>query len=409
MNAASGEQEPLLFLIAGEPSGDALGADLMSALKELSGNKIRFAGIGGAGMSAQGLQSLFPMADLSVMGIVEVLPRLPKLMRRIDETVEAIIKLRPAAVVTIDAPSFCFRVAARLKKAARRGGPKIPVIHYVAPQVWAWRSGRARKLAHIVDHLLVLLPFEPPYFEKYGLACTYVGHPAISGEIAHDGGGFRAKHGMGENETVLCLLPGSRRSEVSRLLPIYRKTVERLAGVMPKLRCVAIVADAVADEVGTVLQSWPVPVIQVRGTERFAAMAASTVALAASGTVTLELAKAGTPMVVAYRMNWFSAWLARRLVHVQYVTLVNLVLGRGVIPELLLEDCYPEALASALLLLLRDSSTRDAQRSAMKEALQRLGQGGPRPGHQAARAVLKVIGMQGSNDETQSAQTQSAT
>ena len=399
MNVAAGEQGPLLFLIAGEPSGDALGADLMAALTELSGNKIRFAGIGGAGMARQGLQSLFPMTDLSVMGVAEVLPRLPNLMRRIAETVDAIVKLRPAAIVTIDAPGFCFRVAARLKKAARRGGPKIPVIHYVAPQVWAWRRGRARKLAHIVDHLLVLLPFEPRYFEKYGLATTYVGHPAIGGEASFDGGAFRTKHGIGEGETVLCLLPGSRQSEVSRLLPIYRETVERLAATLPKLRCVAVVADVVADEIGAALRTWPVPVIQARGNERFGAMAACTAALAASGTVTLELAKAGTPMVVAYRMNPFSAWLARRLVHVQYVTLVNLVLGRGAIPELLLEDCYPEALASALLLLLRDATARDCQRMAMKEALRRLGEGGPRPGLQAARAILKVIGFPGTSDQ----------
>jgi len=382
-----------VFLIAGEPSGDALGARLMAALKELTGGRVHFSGIGGPAMAGEGLESLFPMEELSVMGLFEVLPRVRKLLRRIRETVAAIRAIRPDAVVTIDAPGFCFRVAARLKKGARAAGPDFPIVHYVAPQVWAWRGGRARRLARIIDHLLVLLPFEPPYFEKHGLACTYVGHPALeSGAGRGDGPAFRQRTGIGPGEPVLCLLPGSRSGEVARLLPIYRETVTRLLREVPELRVVCAAAQPVAARIASEVASWPVAVGMAEGAARFDAMAASDVALAASGTVTLELAAAGVPMVVAYRMNPVTAWLARRIVRVQYTGLVNVLLGRGAIPELLLEECRPEALAGALLRLLRDEKARQAQRAAMAEALARLQTGGERPSLRAARAVLEVIG-----------------
>jgi lipid-A-disaccharide synthase len=389
-----------VFLIAGEPSGDALGAHLMAALKERTGGRVRFSGIGGPAMAREGLASLFPMTELSVMGLVEVLPRIPRLLRRIGETVAAIRDIRADAVITIDAPGFCLRVASRLKKSARAGGPDIPIIHYVAPQVWAWRGGRAKKLTGLVDHLLVLLPFEPPYFEKFGLACTFVGHPALeSGAGCGDGAGFRARLKLAPGDPVLCLLPGSRAGEVARLLPVYRETVARMVRDVPRLRVVCAVAQAVAARVKSEVATWPVPVHIAEQEARFDAMAASTVALAASGTVTLELAAAGVPMVVAYRMNPVTAWVARRVVHVQYANLVNLVLGRGAIPELLLEDCYPEALAGALLRLLRDEGARKAQQAAMAEALNRLGRGGPRPSLQAAKAVLGVIATRQAREE----------
>lgn len=380
-----------VFLIAGEPSGDALGADLMAALKTRTGGRVHFAGIGGAGMAEQGLVSLFPMSELSVMGVFEVVPRIPRLLQRISQTVAAIVRSKPDAVVTIDAPGFCFRVAARLKKVARGGGPDIPVIHYVAPQVWAWRKGRARTLSHYVDHLLTLLPFEPPYFEIHGLPCTFVGHPAAA-HAPGDGKAFRARHGIGNDATVLCLLPGSRESEVTRLLPLYRETMWRLQKEFPDLRLVTAAAAPVAAHIAAAVATWPVPVVVAKGDTRFDAMAASDIALAASGTVTLELARAGTPMVVAYRMNFLTGWLARRLVHIKYVTLVNLVLDRDAIPELLLEDCTPQALTAALAHLIRDEDERSAQRAAMAEAVRRVAGPGPSPGFRAADAVLKVIG-----------------
>jgi lipid-A-disaccharide synthase len=378
---------PLIFLVAGEPSGDALGASLMVALKERTGGAVRFAGVGGEGMASQGLDSLFPMADLSVMGVAEVLPRLPRILRRLSETAREARRLRPAAVVTIDSPDFCFRLAKRLR------GAGIPLIHYVAPSVWAWRPGRARKIAAFLDHLLALLPFEPPYFEREGLACTFVGHPVVeSGVDLGDGRRFRERHGITADAPLICVLPGSRRSETSRLLPIFAQAVAGLRATRPDLAAVVPVIGAVADEVARATADWPVPTTVVHGrADKIDAFAAANVALAASGTVALELAMAETPTVIAYRVSPISAWLARRLVRVSYANLVNLVLDRPAVPELLQEDCRPERLTVALDALLADETAKRAQVEAGREALARLGRGGPSPGDRAAAAVLDVI------------------
>jgi lipid-A-disaccharide synthase len=378
---------PLIFLVAGEPSGDALGASLMAALKERTGGVVRFAGVGGDGMASQGLDSLFPMADLSVMGVAEVLPRLPRILRRLSETAREARRLRPAAVVTIDSPDFCFRLAKRLR------GAGIPLIHYVAPSVWAWRPGRARKIAAFLDHLLALLPFEPPYFEREGLACTFVGHPVVeSGVDLGDGRRFRERHGITADAPLICVLPGSRRSETSRLLPIFAQAVAGLRATRPDLAAVVPVIGAVADEVARATADWPVPTTVVHGrADKIDAFAAANVALAASGTVALELAMAETPTVIAYRVSPISAWLARRLVRVSYANLVNLVLDRPAVPELLQEDCRPERLTVALDALLADETAKRAQVEAGREALARLGRGGPSPGDRAAAAVLDVI------------------
>lgn len=378
---------PLIFLVAGEPSGDALGASLMAALKERTGGAVRFAGVGGEGMAHQGLDSLFPMADLSVMGVAEVLPRLPRILRRLSETAREARRLRPAAVVTIDAPDFCFRLAKRLR------GDGIPLIHYVAPSVWAWRPGRARKIAAFLDQLLALLPFEPPYFEREGLPCTFVGHPVVeSGADLGDGRRFRERHGIAAEAPVICVLPGSRRSETSRLLPVFALAVAGLRASRPDLAAVVPVIGAVADEVAQAAANWPVPTTVLRGrADKIDAFAAADVALAASGTVALELAMAETPAVIAYRVSPVSAWLARRLIRVSYVSLVNLVLDRPVTPELLQEDCRPERLTAALDVLLTDEAARRAQIEAGREALLRLGRGGPSPGERAAAVVLDVI------------------
>lgn len=378
---------PLIFLVAGEPSGDALGAGLMAALKERTGGAVRFAGVGGEGMASQGLDSLFPMADLSVMGVAEVLPRLPRILRRLSETAREARRLRPAAVVTIDAPDFCFRLAKRL----RRDG--IPLIHYVAPSVWAWRPGRARKIAAFLDHLLALLPFEPPYFEREGLPCTFVGHPVVeSGADLGDGRRFRERHGIAAETTVICVLPGSRRSETSRLLPVFAEAVAGLRATRPDLVAVVPVIGAMAGEVARAVADWPVPATVVHErADKIDAFAAADVALAASGTVALELAMAETPAVIAYRVSPLTAWLARRLVRVSYANLVNLVLDRPAVPELLQGDCRPERLAAALETLIADDAARRSQVEAGREALARLGRGGPSPGERAAAVVIEVI------------------
>ena len=379
------EPGPLVFLVAGEPSGDVLGGRLMAALRDECDGAIRFAGIGGARMQGEGLESLFPMAELSVMGFAEVLPHVPRLLRRLRQTVAEIEACRPAAVVTIDSPGFTFRVARR----ARRLG--IPLIHYVAPSVWAWKPGRARKIARFLDHLLALLPFEPPYFDRVGLPCTFVGHPVVE-SAGGDGDAFRRRHGIPPEAPLICILPGSRRSETARLLPVFGETMARLAGGRPGLRAVVPTLETVAAEVAAAVAAWPLPAVVCHGEdEKTDAFAAADVALAASGTVALELAMAGTPAIIAYRVNPLSAWLARRLIRVSFVNLVNLILDRPAVPEFLQQDCRADLLAAAVETLWQDGDARRRQTDAAGEALARLGLGGPPPSRRAARAVLDII------------------
>lgn len=378
---------PFVFLIAGEPSGDALGARLMTALKSKTGGRVRFAGIGGPAMIGQGMESLFSMQELAVMGLAEVLPRIFQLKRRIDETVATVKAAHPDVLVTIDAPDFCLRVAKRLK------GQGVALAHYVAPSVWAWRPGRARKVAAFLDHLMTLLPFEPPYFAREGLAATFVGHPVLeSGADRGDGPGFRKRHGIAPNASVLVLLPGSRRGEIARLIGAFGETFAALRQAKPGLVGVLPTVDAVRADVEAAVARWPAQPIVVTGeTEKFAAFAAAAAALAASGTVALELAMAKTPMVIAYRMNPATAWLARRLIRVRFVTLLNLVLDRAAVPELLQNDCVPDKLAAAVARLLDDPAARTEQVAATTAALAALKPEGALPSEKAAEVVLSLV------------------
>ena len=378
---------PLIFLVAGEPSGDVLGGRLMAALKARSPSPPRFAGVGGERMTAEGLQSLFPMSELSVMGYLEVVPKIPRLLARVRETAAAAGNPRPDAVVTIDAPDFSFRVARRL------AGAGIPLIHYVAPQVWAHRPGRSAKIAAFLDHVLAILPFEPPYFEAVGLPCSFVGHAIVEeGAERGDGAAFRARHGIAGDAPLICVLPGSRHGEVSRHLPVFGATLGLLAERYPGLRAAVPTVPAVADAVAAACADWPVDVHVVVGRdEKYDAIAASRVALAASGTIALELAIAGTPMVIAYKTNALTAWLARRMVRVSYACLVNLVLDRPVVPEFIQEDCRAELLADAVAGLYDPGDAREAQIVDGRQAAEMLGLGGASPSDRAADAVLKVI------------------
>jgi lipid-A-disaccharide synthase len=386
----SGEQAPLVYLIAGEPSGDALGGRLMAALKELTHGAVRFAGIGGERMAEEGLESLVPLDELAIMGVAEVLPRARAILRRVRETVAEIRRLKPGAVVTIDSSGFTWRVAQRLRSAGERD---LPLIHYVAPMVWAWRAGRARRIARWYDHLMVLLPFEPPYFAKVGLACTYVGHPVVEGGAERgDGAGFRRRHGIAPDAPLLAVLPGSRRGEVGRLLAPFGGAVARLKARHPDLRVVVPTTATVAGVVGAAVKSWAAPVIVVGGErDKYDAFAASNAALAASGTVALELALAGVPAVVAYRVNPLTHWLLRRIVSVRYIHLLNLILEREVVPELIQGECNEERLGSAIEGLLTDRVRARAQIEACRAALQRLGLGGESPSRRAAGLVLSLI------------------
>lgn len=379
-----------VFLIAGEPSGDRLGGALMAGLRQLRPD-ISFDGVGGPLMQAQGLESRFPMDELSVMGLAEVLPRFFQLKRRIAETARAAIDTRPDVLITIDSPDFCLRVA-KLVKAAT---PDIRTVHYVAPSVWAWRPGRADKMAKVIDHVLALLPFEPPYMERAGMACDFVGHPVVTEPraTADDVAGLHAELGLGD-APVLLALPGSRRGEVDRLAPVFGAALERFFADASGMRVLVPTVDHLADHVTQLVSGWPGdPVVldsrrfdpDTAAAHKRAAFAAAELALAASGTVSLELAAAATPMVIAYRLNWLTQKIAERMVTIDTVTLVNLVSDTRVVPECLGPDCTP---ASIALQLARVRSDPSAQQAAMDLTMERLGRGGEMPGLRAARAVL---------------------
>ncbi|MFD2739367.1 lipid-A-disaccharide synthase [Sulfitobacter aestuarii] len=380
-----------VFILAGEPSGDNLGGALMAGLKLLCPD-VTFDGIGGARMQAQGLVSRFDMSELSVMGLAEILPRYRALMARIDETATAVLEMQPDVLVTIDSPDFSLRVARRVREKSR-----IRIVHYVAPTVWAWRPGRAEKMARWVDHVLALFPFEPPYMEAAGMRCDFVGHPVVAEPVASDAqaAAFRASHGLGD-APLLLVLPGSRRSEVARLAPVFQQVVARLAEARPELRVVVPAAESVLAEVKRATRTWagqPLVLDPTAGvapeTEKRAAFRAADAALAASGTVSLELAAADTPMVIAYDMNWISRQIIGRLLRVDTVTLVNLVSDTRAVPEFIGANCRPGPISQAVLKLL---DAPQVQQQAMALTMQRLGRGGEAPGLRAARAVLEGCG-----------------
>ncbi len=373
-----------VYLIAGEPSGDVLGGRLMRGLKALAdeGN-IKFSGVGGPLMSAAGLSSLFAMDELTVMGLAEVLPRIPNILRRIKQTEADIRAQKPDVIVTIDAPDFCFRVARRLK------GFNVPIVHYVAPSVWAWRPGRANKVARLVDHVMCLLPFEPPYFERAGVAATFVGHSILESGADHgDGAAFRARHNIGEHEKVLLALPGSRMSEISRLLDIFGETVRRTLAITGPCRVVIPTVAGVAAEVRQRTANWDDTLIVEGEGEKYDAFAAADAALAASGTVSLELAMAGVPSLIAYRLSPLTAFIARRLIRVKYASIINLILDKPAIPEFIQENCTAERMTPALVDLMQSDRERDRQAGDITKALAALRAGDELPSLAAARVVM---------------------
>jgi len=381
------ESSPLIFVVAGETSGDNLGGRLMSALKKQTAGNIHFAGVGGPVMMGQGLQSLFPMRDLALMGLAEIVPHLPRLIGRLRETVAAVARLKPAVVVTIDSPGFSLRVAERVRRLG------IPTVQYVAPQIWAWHPERGKKLASQVDHLLALLPFEPEFFSKFDVDCTFVGHPIVeSGVGGGDGSAFRARHGIDAKSPVVVAMPGSRTKEVGRLLPIFGQALKRLCSSHPDLTAVVPTVGTTATLVEDLTRAWNLRTIVVSDSaEKADLFAGSDVAVTKSGTSTLELALAGVPMVVAYKVSALTAFLARRLITVDNVAMVNLLAGRAFVPECLQENCSPERLAEELGRLIDDESARARQLVGLSEAVAALGAGTPPPSERAAAKVLRVM------------------
>lgn len=377
----------LIYLVAGEASGDVLGGRLMAALRRAHPG-LRFAGVGGPRMGEQGMDSLFPLSDLAVMGLAEVLPRLGHLRRRLAQVAADMADQRPALVVTIDSPGFTLRV---LKHAATLG---LRRVHYVAPQVWAWRERRVRHFPGLWDRLLCLLPFEPEFFARHGLEARFVGHPVLeSGADGGDAGRFHDQHGLGTQAPVLVLMPGSRRSEAPRLLPVFGDAVSRLARATPGLVPVLPVSPVVAETVRRAVSGWPVrPVVTETLAAKHDAYAAAGAALTKSGTSTLELALAGVPMAVTYRVNPLTAIMARRLIHVPHVAMVNLLAGRALVPELLQEACTGVRLAQTVSALLGDPALATAQRAGYAAVMDQLrAPGGLLPSEAAAREVLEIL------------------
>jgi lipid-A-disaccharide synthase len=380
-----------LMLVAGEVSGDMLGAELMAALKDFTRGTVKIVGVGGDAMVREGLDPLFDLSATSVMGLQEVVPKIPEVLRRIKRAAEFAAATRPDAVVLIDSPDFTHRVAKRIKKLA----PDIPTINYVAPQVWATRQGRARKMAQYFDLVLALLPFEPPFFARFGLKAVFVGHPALErGKKMVGGEAFRARHGIPADAPLLAVLPGSRGMEVRHLVPVFAETMALLKARVPGLHTVIPVVPHVAERIRQGTEHWPVPLAIVEGeAEKFAAFDAADTALAASGTVTTELALAHTPMVVAYKVGKLTATIYRKLigVRVRYYTLINLILDRLAIPELMQEDCRPERLADAVAALLTDPAAAARQLADQNEALHLMGEGADQPSRRAAKAILEFL------------------
>lgn len=376
-----------VMLVAGEPSGDALGAALMRALREMSPQGMRFSGVGGPAMEATGLASLFPMRELSLMGLAEVLPKVPQLRRRLRETEVHALATGPDVVVTIDSPGFNLRLARRLRRQA------APVVHYVAPQVWAWRPRRAEKMAAIVDHLLALLPFEPPLFEAVGLPCTFVGHPVLeSGADNGSGRVFRVRHAIPDVARLLAVLPGSRASETDRLLGPFGETVRQLRALDTDLHVVVPTVPALGEQVEAATRTWNAPVTVLRGgLEKYDAFAAADAALAASGTVALELAMARVPMVTAYRLHPLTWQILRRIVRSPYVNLINVISERAAVPELLQGACAPDQLVPAVRDVLRNEEARAAQMDAAATVTAAIAPPGGSPSRAAAAAVVKAL------------------
>ncbi|MCB2107580.1 MAG: lipid-A-disaccharide synthase [Rhodobacteraceae bacterium] len=380
---------PLIYLVACEPSGDVLGGSLMHAIAKETGGRVRFAGVGGPAMTKAGLDTLFDPSELALLGIFEVLPKALLVLRRVRETVADIECVKPSILVTIDSWGFTGRIHQRLARAQH----DVPRVRYVAPQVWAWRPGRARQLAKWIHRVLTLFPFEPKYFEVAGLPATWVGHPVIeSGAGKGDGAKFRTAHAINDGMPVVCVLPGSRKGEVSRLLPIFRETLKIAAAKLSKFQIVIPTVPAMEALVKSEVSRWPWPAIIVVTPEaRDDAFAASRAALAASGTVTLELALAKVPHVIAYRVNALSALAFRMLAKTKSVNLINILLGRPVIAERLQGDCRPEILAEDLVSLVNDDQARAAMLKAFKEAISTLSPADGPPSRAAARAVLAMI------------------
>lgn len=378
-----------IYFIVGEPSGDILASRLMKAIRKKHPDA-EFFGIGGETMKAEGFTSLFNIKDLSVMGMMEVIPKLSVILRRRKEVLCDIEKVQPDVIVTVDSWGFVNSILKILKKK----GNKIPKVHYVAPQVWAWKKGRAKKAAQIMDHLMTLLPYEPPYFEKYGLDCTFVGHPVIenTADLPINIAFLRTQAGIPENARVLCVLPGSRHSEVSRLSPVFIESIKKLDKEIPNLFLLIPSVENMKEEIDGYFKNIGIPYRLITGQKaRYEAFCMSEFALAASGTVSLELTACGTPHVIAYKFNPITNAVVEFLAITKYANLINILADRFIIPEFVLRNCKAGLIVPEVLSFLQNKEKCELQVEQAKEQLVKLKPADKLPSEKAAEVVMKFL------------------
>jgi lipid-A-disaccharide synthase len=373
-----------VFLVAAEASGDALGGDLARALRRMAPD-IEIAGVGGPSMAEAHVPSQADIQGLAVLGFVEGMMAYGRVKRAVAATVKAALAARPDAVVLIDSWGFTLRVAQAIRAAA----PHLKLVKYIGPQVWATRPGRAKTLAASVDHLICIHDFEAPFYAPYGLPCTICGHPALGRYRPGDGPALKARHGIGAGERIVLVLPGSRLSEIRRIGPVLWQAAQMLARDRSDVRLMVVAASAVAPEAAA---QTPAGARIVDESEKEDAFAAATVALAASGTVTTEVALQGAPLVIGYKLNWITWAIARAfLFKGKYVTLMNVAANAEVAPELLQTKFTAANLARAAAPLLDDENARARQVRAQDEALAKMGRGAQPASEIAAAAVLAVM------------------
>ena len=378
-----------IYLIAGEPSGDLLGSRLMRALRKKTDNNVEFFGLGGDTMEQEGLTPLFDISELAVMGLVEVIPSIPRVLKRIKQTVNDIKKCQPDIVITIDSWSFCSRV----HKALRKQNLGIKQLHYVAPQVWAWKKRRAKTMYKYIDELLTLLPNEPKYFTPHKLKATFVGHPVIESDaLKAKGDDFRKKYNIGDDKQVISILPGSRHTEVSKLLPDFMASAKILYQQNPNFVFALPTVKTVVNRVKHMVKKYNLPVMVLETeADRYSAFQASSAAIAASGTVALELAMCKIPHIISYKVAPLTYLLAKYLVKIKYVNLTNIMLKRGVVPELLQEKCSPQNIVKYINELLAGKSLYQKQMQGFEDVKQYLSNGEQTPSENASDEILRLI------------------
>jgi lipid-A-disaccharide synthase len=383
---------PHVFLVAGEESGDRLGAALISAIRDRTQGKAHFSGVGGAHMAAEGVPSLFPLGDLAIVGFSSIPAMLSKVLRRIQEAADAVIAAKPDVLVIIDSPEFTHRVARRVRARA----PGIPIVDYVCPSVWAWRPGRARAMRSYVDHVLALLPFEPKAMNDLGgPPCTFVGHPLSERLLDLRPNELEARLRRADPPLVL-VLPGSRTGEIRRMAPVFGSAIARVAKQYGPFEAVVPAVPRLADAMRAAVAAWPIPArVTADPDEKHEAFRTARAALTKSGTSTLELALAGVPMVAAYKVSLLEAIVGSILIHAPSAILANLVLGKNVVPEFLQHDCTAERLAAALVPLLRDTVERRRQIEAFSQLDDIMKIGKAKPSVHAASLVLESVGLRG--------------